>query len=77
MLQQIINIFAEILEKNPDEITPNDEFRMYDEWDSLAYLSVIAAIDDKFNIVIPIDDFRKLRTINSLAEYVQSNMEKG
>jgi len=77
MLQQIINIFAEILEKNPDEITPNDEFRMYDEWDSLAYLSVIAAIDDKFNIVIPIDDFRKLRTINSLAEYVQSNMGKG
>ena len=77
MLQQIINIFAEILEKNPDEINPNDEFRMYDEWDSLAYLSVIAAIDDKFNIVIPIDDFRKLRTINSLAEYVQSNMGKG
>jgi len=76
MLQQIINLFEEILEKNPDEINPNDEFRMYDEWDSLAYLAIIAAIDDKFNIVIPIDDFRQLRTIKSVAEYVQSNKDK-
>jgi len=49
---------------------------MYDEWDSLAYLAIIAAIDDKFNLVIPIDDFRQLRTVKSVAEYVQSNKDK-
>jgi len=72
MLQQIINLFAEILEKNPDELNPNDEFREYEEWDSLAYLSVIAKIDEDYHLVIPRDEFQKIRTIEDLANYLEN-----
>jgi len=72
MLQQIINLFEEILEKNPGEINPNDEFRMYEEWDSLAYLSVIAKIDEDYHWVIPREDFQKIRTIEDLANYLEN-----
>ena len=72
MLQQIINLFAEILEKNPDELNPNDEFREYEEWDSLAYLSVIAKIDEDYHFVIPRDEFQKIRTIEDLANYLEN-----
>ena len=72
MLQQIINLFAEILEKNPDELNPNDEFREYEEWDSLAYLSVIAKIDEDYHFVIPRDEFQKIRTIKDLTNYLEN-----
>ncbi|NLA13828.1 MAG: acyl carrier protein [Tissierellia bacterium] len=72
MLQQIINLFAEILEKNPDELNPNDEFREYEEWDSLAYLSVIAKIDEDYHLVIPRDEFQKIRTIKDLTNYLEN-----
>ncbi len=75
MLQEIINIFADCLEKEPEEIKAGDEFREYEEWDSLAYLSVIASIDDEYEFVIPVEDFRSCITVADLAEYVETHKE--
>ncbi len=71
MLDNIIAIFEEVLERDNGTIKPNDQFRDYDEWDSLAYLAVIAAIDDEYEIVIPVADFRACKTIQEVAKYVE------
>jgi acyl carrier protein len=75
MLETVLGIFAECLEKSADEIGVDDEFRNYAEWDSLAYLSVIAAIDDRFDYVVPLDDFRSCRTVNALVDYLSAHIE--
>lgn len=76
MLEKIINLLEEILEREPGSVAGVDEFREYEEWDSLAYLAVIAAIDDEFGIVIPVDAFRSCKTVNELAEFVNKNREQ-
>ena len=43
-----------------------DEFRNYDEWSSIAYLSVIAMMDEEYDIQIEQADFKKLRTVQDL-----------
>ena len=63
---------AECLEKEPKDIKSTDEFREYEEWDSLAYLSVIAKIDEDYHLVIPRDEFQKIRTIEDLANYLEN-----
>jgi acyl carrier protein len=73
MLNKIISLMAECLEREPETIQASDLFRKYDEWDSLAYLSVIAQIDDDFGIVVPIEDFKACRTIQDLASYVDKH----
>jgi len=73
MLDNIIKMMEEILERDQDTVKEGDEFREYDEWDSLAYLSVIAKIDEDYGMVIPREDFQKLRTIRALAEYLEAN----
>jgi len=73
MLSNIIKMFEEILERDSGTINAQDEFREYEEWDSLAYLSVIAAIDDNYGLVIPIEDFRSCRTVQALADYVMAH----
>ena len=72
MISQIINLIAECLEKEPKDIKSTDEFREYEEWDSLAYLSVIAKIDEDYHLVIPRDEFQKIRTIEDLANYLEN-----
>ena len=72
MLEQIIAMLEEILEMDPGAVKAEDEFREYEGWDSLAYLSVIAKIDEDYHMVIPRDEFRELRTVGALAEYVEA-----
>jgi acyl carrier protein len=72
MLSNIIKMFEEILERDTGTINAHDEFREYEEWDSLAYLSVIAKIDEDYHFVIPRDEFQKIRTIEDLANYLEN-----
>ena len=64
-MEKFIELFAEALERE-DEIKMEDEFRNYDEWNSMAYLSVIAMMDEEYDIQIEQADFKKLRTVQEL-----------
>ena len=70
MEQKFIAAFKEAMERE-DEINLNDEFRDYDEWDSLAYLEVIAMLDEDFEVEIEAADFKKLITVEDLINEVK------
>ena len=76
MEAKFLDLFKEVLEIADKEISLNDEFREYDEWDSLAYLSVIAMLDDEFEIVIETEDFKKIRTVGDLLKEVKERTNK-
>lgn len=64
-MERFIELFAEALERE-DEIKMEDEFRNYDEWSSIAYLSVIAMMDEEYDVQIEEADFKKLRTVQAI-----------
>lgn len=64
-MERFIELFAEAIERE-DEIKMKDEFRNYDEWSSIAYLSVIAMMDEEYDIQIEEADFKKLKTVQAL-----------
>ena len=64
-MEKFIELFAEAIERE-DEIKMEDNFRDYDEWSSIAYLSVIAMMDEEYDIQIEQADFKKLRTVQDL-----------
>ena len=66
-INDFIEKFAEAVEiEDASALNANTEFRKLKEWDSLAYLSVIALLDEEFDVQIEIDDFRKLNTIQEI-----------
>ncbi len=69
METKFLEAFKEALERQ-DEICLTDEFRKYPEWDSLAYLSVIAMLDEDFGVQIELEDFRKQITVGALMNEV-------
>ena len=64
-MEKFLELLADALERE-DEIKMEDEFRDYDEWGSIAYLSVIAMMDEEYNVQMEEADFRKLRTVQAL-----------
>jgi len=72
MENKLIEQLKEILEIEDREIKLEDKFRDYKEWDSLAYLSVIAMIDEEFDVVIETADFKKLLTVGDMLEAIKN-----
>lgn len=64
-MEKFIEKFAEAIEREV-EIKMEDEFRTYDEWSSIAYLSVIAMMDEEYDTQIEEAEFKKLRTVQDL-----------
>ena len=74
MEQKFIAALKNAMERE-DDIKLSDEFREYDEWDSLAYLEVIAMLDEDFGVEIEYEDFQKLITVESLINEVEKRSE--
>ncbi|MBD5356163.1 MAG: acyl carrier protein [Bacteroides sp.] len=57
---------------DPSEITPSTNFRELDEWSSLIGLSVIAMVDEEYDVTLRGEDMRKANTVEELFEIVKS-----
>lgn len=64
-MEKFISLLAEALERE-DSIKMEDNFRDYDEWSSIAYLSIIAFMDEEYDTQIEEADFKKLKTVQDL-----------
>ena len=64
-MDKFIKLFAEAIERE-DEINMEDEFRKYEEWSSIAYLSVIAMMDEDYGVQIEEAEFKRLKTVQAL-----------
>ncbi len=73
MNEKLIAGFAEILECEASDLNSETVFRDHESWDSLAYLSAVAMIDEEFGVVIPQDEFRQLKTIGEIETYISSH----
>ena len=72
-LQEFIEKFAEAVEIDEvSELKGDTEFKELDEWSSLAALSVIAMIDEDFDVSIGGRDIRGAKTLKDLLDFVES-----
>ena len=66
-MEKFIEKFAEAIERE-NEIKMEDNFRDYDEWSSIAYLSVIAMMDEDYDTQMEEAEFKQLKTVQDLYE---------
>lgn len=71
--KDFIIAFADAIERDADLINAEDSFRDYDEWDSIALLSLVAMLDDNYNVNIPRETFEKLETVQHLINQVNNS----
>lgn len=60
----------------PETIVADTKFKELDEWSSLTALSIIAMVDDEYDVIIKGNDILKAETIQDLFEIVQKKKLK-
>ena len=74
-IKEFIQNFADQFDDtDASEFTPETKFKELEEWSSLTALSVIAMIDEEYDVKIKGDDVRNSQTINDLYEIVKSRL---
>ena len=74
-LDEFIQLFAEQFDETEEnQFTPETEFRELDEWSSLIALSVIAMVDEEFEVTLKGADLRDADTIEDLYKIVISKL---
>lgn len=72
-LNDFIQNFAnQFDETDASEFSANTEFKALEEWSSLTALSIIAMVDDEYDITIKGDDIKNSETIEDLFNVVAS-----
>lgn len=68
----IENLKGVFEETNPELITPVCIYKNLDEWCSLVALSVIAMVDEEYNVAIKGNDIQNSETVEDLFKIVES-----
>ncbi|QYR10294.1 acyl carrier protein [Prevotella sp. Rep29] len=70
-IKEFIENFADQFDETDiSELKPETEFKELDEWSSLIALSVIAMVDEEYDVTIKGDDIRNSKTIENLFNIV-------
>ena len=72
-LKEFIEKFAEQFDETDTNVfTANTKYKELDEWSSLLALSIIAMIDEEYDIRIKGDDIRNTSTIEDLYNLIKN-----
>jgi acyl carrier protein len=72
METEFLNLIKEAFEIEDRMLDMADRFKEFDEWDSLTQLTLIAELDEKFGVVIKMDDFKNITTLHDLYNEILS-----
>jgi acyl carrier protein len=73
-LDQLLSIIVDIAEIEPSSITGKTNYLESDFYDSLFTLSLIAAVDESFGLVLSGSDVQGCTTISELSSLIDSKL---
>ncbi len=68
----IENFYAQFDDTELSILNPNTKFRELDEWSSLSALSIMAMIDEEYDVQVTPQEMRATTTIQELFDLVKS-----
>jgi acyl carrier protein len=71
---EVKRLIAEVTEREPDEITDTALFAEELGVDSLMAMEVMVAVDKKYKINIPEEEFAKIKNVNDTVEVVRRHV---
>ena len=75
MKNKVKNVFIKCLGISADDIKDGLTYESIAQWDSVAHMSLITALEDEFDIMIEIDDVIDLNSVSKAYEIVSKYTE--
>jgi acyl carrier protein len=74
---KVKEIVIELLEVEPDEVTPEASFKDTLEADSLDLVELLMAFEDEFGQAIPDEDVKEIVTVGDAVAYIEKQSQGG
>lgn len=72
MSDALLNLFAEVLEVDAGKLNDNTSPDNTSQWDSLAAMGLVVAIEEKFGVQLTTKEIMKMTTIGLARETLRS-----
>jgi acyl carrier protein len=72
---EFLNLIDEIVEASPGTVQPDQDLTELQGWDSLALVSFVAVINERFGMTLRADRVTKARSIPDLLALVRGHIE--
>jgi acyl carrier protein len=76
MKEKFLDVFKEALEIEDEPVEMNDVMSDFDTWDSMSRLSLIALLDEHFEIEVSDDEFENMKTVQDLYDRVDAKVKE-
>ena len=74
-MEKFVNCFFELLDDTDKSLITSDTvFKELEEWTSILALSLIAMVDEVYDVTLDTDDIRDANTLEDLYRAIQQNM---
>lgn len=70
MKEQVINLLAEILEIEENDLTEETILDDLEQWDSMAKLSLIVVMSDEFCLKATSSDIKKFKQVKDIIKFI-------
>jgi len=70
MKEKFLDAFKEALEIEDEQVEMDDVMSDFDTWDSMSRLSLIALLDEHFEVEVSDDEFENMNTVQDLYDQV-------
>lgn len=75
MEEKFLETIKEALEIEDMEVTMQDHLSGFDSWDSISRLSLIALLDENFEVEVADAEFEETETVQDLFNLVKSKIQ--
>lgn len=71
-MDKFLKFLAEIMEVNVENLSLQTEYQSIPQWDSLMHLRIVAEIEEKYGVEIPIDEVPDIKTLGDFYKYISN-----
>ena len=73
MLEKIQEVFEDVFDCEPEQVTLETTIDNLDEWDSLKHLQLVTTLEEEFNHKFSMDEIINLNSVAKIIESLQKN----
>ena len=73
MLEKIQEVFEDVFDCEPEQVTLETTIDNLDEWDSLKHLQLVTTLEEEFNHKFSMDEIINRNSVAKIIESLQKN----
>ena len=74
--QRLVDVFAESLNIEKDEVKDSLEYNSIEEWDSVAHMALVAALEIEFDVMLDTEDIIGMSSVKVAKEILSKHEVK-